>query len=103
MRLPTISGMFGSAAEKTPPPIPEPEIETIRTIRRIGPVWLHDTGSTAQYVVLFEDRPKDPGVLSTWTLRDRNRKLQLTLARPGDRLRMVHVGDDLVEVENLDL
>lgn len=103
MRLPTISGMFGSPAEGTPPAITEEEIETTRTIRRIGPVWFNASGLSGQYAVLFTDQPKDPVVLSSWTLRSRKQMLQLTLAQPGDRLRLVHIGTALVEVENLDL
>jgi hypothetical protein len=103
MRLPTISGLFGSAAEETPPPITVEEVETTRKVRRIGPVWFNPTGRTGQYAVLFEDGPKEPVLMSSWNLKDRIQMLQLTLAQPGDRLRMVHAGDDLVEVENLDL
>lgn len=103
MRLPTISGLFGSAAAETPPPITIDEIETTRTIRRIGPVWFNPTGRTGQYAVLFEDGSREPVLLSSWNLKDRIQMLQLTLAKSGDRLRMVHAGEDLVEVENLDL
>ena len=56
-----------------------------------------------QYAVLFEDNGRNAIFLSSGKLGDRNQMLQLTLAQSGDRLRMVHVGTDLVEVENLDL
>lgn len=103
MKLPTISGLFGSATEETPPPITVEEVETTRKVRRIGPVWFNHSSLMGQYAVLFDDDQNEPTFLSSGKLRHRRQMLQLTLAQPGDRLRMVHAGDDLVEVENLDL
>ena len=99
MKIPSLSKMFGPIVD--PNAIPLPRIEAIRTIRRIG---VHDMGDSVsdKWMVVFEGDPSRI-ILSSGRLEDRDQKAQLTLARPGDRLKTVHVGEKLVAVENLDL
>jgi hypothetical protein len=99
MKLPSLSKMFGPIVD--PNAIPLPRIEAVRTIRRIG---VHAMGDSVPdtWMVVFEGDPSRI-LLSSGRLDDHSQKPQLTLARAGDRLRTVHVGEKLVAVENLDL
>jgi hypothetical protein len=96
-----LSRMFGPIPDPNAPPPPVP-VETIRRIRRIGLSRISDIGIWAEWMVVFED---EPGVIVNVSFSKRSGDTgmkHLHLAKPGDRLRMVHQGDNLIEVENLD-
>lgn len=100
MKLPSLSKMF--APIPNPFALPIERIETIRTIDRIGATTMGDTFWN-KWTVIFEDDPR-PMVLSVEHLPDwLTSQNAIALARNGDRLRMIHEGDRLIEVENLDI
>lgn len=99
MKLPSLSRFFAPVEQAAPPP-PEP-IESTKRIDRIGLYGISNGGHRA-WTVRFEGETETTH-LTSFDLRDRSRQSDLILAKPGDRLRMVHVGDGLVDVRNLDL
>lgn len=99
MKLPSFSKLFGPIPD--PNTAPPPRVEAVRTIRRIGLLAMGECLYDA-WLAVFEDDPSRV-VLSSGRLEDAAQKVHLTLAKPGDHLRTVHVGGNLVAVENLDL
>lgn len=100
MKLPSLSRMFGPIPD--PLALPKERVETIRTIDRIGATSMGDTFWN-RWTAVFEDDPR-PVELSVQHLGDwMTGQVAIALARKGDRLRMVRLGDRLVEVENLDM
>lgn len=93
--------MFGPIPDPDAPPEPDP-VETTRTVRRIGICQITDTGTWARWLVTFEDDPANVVEISCGGRPKQGNIRQMTLAKPGDRLRMVHVGIRLVEVEIID-
>lgn len=100
MKLPSLSRMFGPIPD--PRAMPPERIETIGTIDRIGATTMGDTFWNT-WTTIFEDDPRRVTLsvehLTDWPAG----QVALALARKGDRLRMVRLGDRLVEVENLDM
>jgi len=99
MKLPSLSKMFGPIVD--PSAMPLPRIEAVRTISRIGVLAMGDSLYDA-WLAVFEGDPARV-VLSSARLDDITQRVHLTLAKPGDRLKTVHVGENLVAVQNLDL
>jgi hypothetical protein len=99
MKLPSFSKLFAPIPD--PNAVPPPRVEAVRTIRRIGVLAMGDSIYDAWLAVFGNDPSRV--VLSSARLEDAAQRVHLTLAKPGDRLRTVHVGGNLVAVENLDL
>lgn len=100
MKLPSLSKMFGPIPD--PLALPPERIETIRTVDRIGYIGM-GIPSYPKWTAVFEGHttPIDLSVEHVRPFDEGMRTLALT--RKGDRLRMVHAKDRLVEVENLSL
>lgn len=100
MKLPSLSRMFGPIHD--PLALPPERIETIRTVERIGTIGM-GLPCYPEWTAMFEGHttPIDLSVEHVRPIKEGMRTLALT--RKGDRLRMVHAKDRLVEVENLSL